>query len=218
MNLEHNLYYHALTAYGNFYQLNYRVNSPGKFVRWSEENFEYVRYNPRKPIDRWGLSITSLDGGLSGRPDLDSLTEYNYELGNFDTKDFVKERDLNVPTPVYEYPEIKKICDPWQPYLFRTHVLKLNSGGFFPPHRDHTNINLHTFRLIVPIENCSYPDVTFILEDKILNFEEGSVYFVDTAKSHHLFNASLEPSYWIVMNIEANQETVSKVISSLKIR
>lgn len=218
MNLQHNLYYYALATYGNFYQLNYKIDNPNKFVKWTEDNFEYVRYNPRKPIDRWGLSITSLDGSLSGRPDLDSLTEYNYELGNFSTDNFIKESDLNVPTPVYYYTEIKKICDPWQPYLFRTHVLRLNSGGFFPYHRDHTNINLQTFRLIVPLKNCNYPQTTFILEDKILNFKTGTVNFVDTAKSHQIFNASSEPSYWIVMNIDANEETVSKVISNLAIK
>ena len=34
-------------------------------------------YNVKKPNNRWGLSITSLDGGLGGIPDLDSLSEYN---------------------------------------------------------------------------------------------------------------------------------------------
>ena len=43
------------------------------FVAWTEENFEYVQYNPRKPINRYGLSVTSLDGGCSCIPDLDSL-------------------------------------------------------------------------------------------------------------------------------------------------
>ena len=38
---------------------------------------KWVQYNPRKNIPREGLSITSLDGGFSGIPDLDSLKEYN---------------------------------------------------------------------------------------------------------------------------------------------
>ena len=42
---------------------------------------EWKPYNVRKPNNRWGLSITSLDGGLSGIPDLDSLYEYNKKNG-----------------------------------------------------------------------------------------------------------------------------------------
>ena len=41
---------------------------------------EWKPYNVRKPNNRWGLSITSLDGGLSGIPDLDSVYEYNKKM------------------------------------------------------------------------------------------------------------------------------------------
>ncbi len=217
MITEQNLYYHALTAYGTVNELKLRINNPHDLVDWTESNFEYVRYNPRKNIDRWGLSITSLDGGLSGRPDLDSLTEYNHDMGNFDADNYVKESDLNVPTPVYNHPEIKKVCEPWQPHLFRTHILKLNPGGFFPPHRDHTNVNLHSFRLIVPLQNCAYPNLTFMLEKTVVEMKEGAVYFLDTARVHYLFNCSFEPSYWMVMNVGINKDTANQVISQFKI-
>ena len=36
-------------------------------------NNAWCPYNVKKPNNRWGLSITSLDGNLSGIPDLDSL-------------------------------------------------------------------------------------------------------------------------------------------------
>ena len=39
---------------------------------------KWVQYNPRKNIPRYGLSITSLDGGFSGVPDLDSLKAVSY--------------------------------------------------------------------------------------------------------------------------------------------
>ena len=60
--------YSNLTAYGHFCPTKLHIRNPQKFVAWTEENFTYVRYNPRKPIERYGLSITSLDGGLSGNP------------------------------------------------------------------------------------------------------------------------------------------------------
>ena len=67
--------YTALSEYGDVFELRRELWNPDKFVQWTEDNFEYVRYNPRKNVPRYGLSITSLDGGVSGVPDLDSLYE-----------------------------------------------------------------------------------------------------------------------------------------------
>ena len=71
--------YNHLTVYGSVYDTNYFLPQSENFVAWTEENFDYVHYNPRKDIKRYGLSITSLDGGTSGVPDLDSLKDYNRE-------------------------------------------------------------------------------------------------------------------------------------------
>ena len=70
--------YQTITQYGDFIRLGFNFDSK-TYIKWTEENFDYVKYNPRKPIARYGLSLTSLDGGLSGIPDLDSLHEYNQE-------------------------------------------------------------------------------------------------------------------------------------------
>ena len=88
--------YQTLITYGSFYSLDLTMDAPS-FVAWTEENFEYVQYNPRKPINRYGLSVTSLDGGVSGIPDLDSLGEYNKENNTQYT-----ERDFETTTPVIE--------------------------------------------------------------------------------------------------------------------
>ena len=95
--------YSTLTAYGDQILLSPNLHDTDGFVEWTEENFEYVRYNPRKNVDRWGLSITSADGGLTGRPDLDSLKEYNKEHGTNWLED-----SFNVPTPVLEYEKLKE--------------------------------------------------------------------------------------------------------------
>ena len=83
------LLYLTLSNYGKVIPLRDEIKDPNKLITWTEENFSYVRYNPSKDIDRYGLSVTSLDGGLSGYPDLDSLTEYNFKMGNLDTNGFV---------------------------------------------------------------------------------------------------------------------------------
>ena len=88
------------------------------FIQWTEENFTYVKYNPRKDINRYG-PITSLDGGLSGNPDPDSLPEYNRENN---TK--LNQRDFATPTSVYEYPDLKAILDPIKTQCRRSNVLR----------------------------------------------------------------------------------------------
>ena len=98
-------------------------------------------YNRKKPNNRFGLSITSLDGGLSGIPDLDSLYEYN-KLHNTS----IDNQDINKYTEVYEnMPTLQKIIKPWKPWLGRCHFLKLNSGGFFPEHYDINKLDIDRF-------------------------------------------------------------------------
>jgi hypothetical protein len=210
--------YLTLSNYGKVIPLKDRISDSEDFITWTEKEFEYVRYNPRKDINRYGLSITSLDGGLSGRPDLDSLTEYNHKLGNFSPDNFIKEEDMNVPTPVYDYPSLKRLCDEWQPHLFRTHILRIDPGGYFPPHRDHTNTNLESLRLIMPLKNCEAPQLTFILDNDIIDWQQGRLYFIDTAKMHYLFNSSFEPAYMLVMNVGVNLHSVQNIINKFQYR
>ena len=99
--------YNMLASYGVASRLNFKNSRFRAFVEWTENNFEYVKYNPRKDINRYGLSITSLDGGLSGRPDLDSLNEYNADQYPHE------ETDFNVLTDVYhKSADLQKLVDP----------------------------------------------------------------------------------------------------------
>jgi hypothetical protein len=199
-------YYH-LAIYGKCYGTIYTLTNPNKIVTEIEEKFDWPKYNPRKDkIDRLGLPLTSLDGGMSGTPDLDSLLEYNNENNTS-----YGEADFSTPTPAYEY--FKEVLDPFKLWLGRTHVLKINPGGYFPPHRDAHD--LKTFRLIVPLQNVEPPNVNFIVEDKILNLEMGRMHFVDTIKMHYLFNTSKKPTYWIVINVKTTPDAVKKVLRNL---
>ena len=201
--------YQTLTQYGNFIELDV-VTDAEQLVAWAND-FEWVKYNPRKDVNRWGLSITSLDGGLSGVPDLDSLYEYNKENNtNY------KEEDFKTPTPVLNK-QIYDILKPWDSYYYRTHFLKFGPGGFFPPHRDW---NYHTgmpdnFRLIMPLRNVNPPSFNFVYEDKTLHWEPGRMYFLDTQRMHYLFNSSFTDSYWIVVNVELNDETIKHTLERL---
>ena len=76
------------------------------------------QYNTSRPdIRREGLSITSLDGGVTGRPDPDTLYHADGK-GRYD------EMDFKVRTPVAEHPEIKKLLDLFGDNVGLTHTKK----------------------------------------------------------------------------------------------
>lgn len=203
--------YNHLTIYGDVYPTSHKMKDYNDFINWTEENFKYVKYNPRKPVERYGLSITSLDGGMSGIPDLDSFREYNKENGTS-----YNERDCTEKTSVYEHPSIKNLVGDIEDSLFRSHVLKLDPGGFFPPHRDFFGCNIDSYRALVPLANMNPPSFNFVMEDRVLHWEYGKLYFVDTAKMHYLFNCSFESTYMIVFNIDLNKETVEYITTNLR--
>lgn len=205
--------YNYLTVYGDVYETTFKLDKPKDFIKWSENNFKYVQYNPRKSIQRLGLSITSLNGQLSGIPDLDSLAEYNKENNtNY------KERDFAIKTKVYYYPDLEKILHPVEKHIFRSHVIKLLPGGFFPAHRDFSGTQFENYRALIPLDNLNPPSFYFLVDGKIQHWQYGALYFVNTAKCHVLFNASVMPSYVIVLNIDLNIDTVNYLTKNLKHR
>jgi hypothetical protein len=210
MNLDNILLYNVLCRFGSAYALNI-YNDADTFIndiRIFDDN--WVPYNPRKNVNRYGLSITSLDGNLSGIPDLDSLKEYSKE-----NNILITESDIVTRTPVY--PAASRWLDRFSDHICRTHLIKLSPGGFFPMHRDNNHIGIDTFRLFVPLKNCNPPTMFFILNNQILNFTTGRMYFIDTCLEHVLFNAYFEDSIFMVVNLKINKECVDLVLSSKEI-
>ena len=71
--------FNTITAYGD--QIKLTINNHPDLILDNLKQFDnnWTKYNPRKDINRWGLSVTNLDGKLGPGPDLDSLYEYNKE-------------------------------------------------------------------------------------------------------------------------------------------
>ena len=182
--MNNSVLYSTLTRFGEYYPLKLQ-NKVGNLITTLKDNFDWVQYNPRKHIDREGLSVTSLDGGISGKPDLDSLYEYYNETGI--------------------------VLDG---HLGRTHVIRLNRGGYFPPHRDNKHSDIDSFRLFLPL-NYSSEQVVFLLEDKKMEFKNGQMYFINTSKMHTLFNTSEKPFYFLVANVILTQESVDATLKFL---
>tara|TARA_A100001035_G_scaffold278782_1_gene278451 strand:+ start:2136 stop:2786 length:651 start_codon:yes stop_codon:yes gene_type:complete len=174
---------------------------------------DWKKFNPDKPqILRDGLSVTSLDGKLTGYPDLHSLKDVWDKTGKSYT-----ELDFNVLTDVYhKSPEVQKVIDPWKPWLARCHFLRLPQGGHFPAHYDGGRKGEpDVFRIIVPIVNCLPP--TFFMKIKsgvswdTIYWTHGRSYYVNTTKRHVLFNASGEDTIMLILNIKLTEEAVNLI-------
>jgi hypothetical protein len=139
-------------------------------------DFNWIQYNPRKPINRWGCSITSLDGSDIGIPDLDSLLEYN-KINNTE----YSEKDFSVKT---------KHSSPFQHFLRefqvgRSHFIKLGEAGYFPWHRDSDG---QTFRIIYTLKSCHPFNLIWIEDDRILPLNNNRWYYINTKKKHAVFS------------------------------
>ena len=201
INVENMLVVNSITAFGDVIPLKIKID-PKNFYNHIIK-YDFVKYNPRKPIERYGLSLTSLNGGLDGVPDLDSLSEYNRE----NNTNYI-DRDFKTFTEVwYKSEELKNSLKDISDFIFRSHVIKLKPGGVFPIHRDFNKANFDAVRIIIPIAGCLYPQNVFILDGKIIHdWEPGRIYFINTLKEHLLFNTDISDSYWVVFNLEVNDQ------------
>lgn len=167
---------------------------------------DWKPYNPAKgDYRRWGLSVTSLDGGLSGMPDLTSVRDYNLQNGTC-----LDEMAFREFTAVYKAcTQLHKIIEPFKGSIGRTHFLKFGTGGFFPYHRDSVGVRENrTFRIFVPLHNHADRDFVFLLEDKVLRLEKGRPYFINTLLEHAVVAFDNE-SIHLVVNVHLNEESVT---------
>lgn len=200
--------------FGDVIELDFDPWDPIKTPQVLDRHPGWQQYNPRKCNNRQGLSITSLDGGFSGVPDLDSLLEYNKENNtNYTEQDFRRRTSI-----VNQFPNLNYLLDEFQDSLGRCHFLRLNAGGFFPPHRDNgLSLPSNSFRIIVPLTNTGKHDWKWIQQDQILRLETGIAYCVNTTKEHSVFSF-VDNCCMLVMNVLATANSLKKVTSHVKIR
>lgn len=171
-------------------------------------------YNLKKPNNRFGLSITSLDGNLSGIPDLDSLYEYNKQNNTN-----INNQDINTYTEVYKnMPTLQNIIEPWKPWLGRCHFLKLNAGGYFPEHYDINKLDYSydDIRLIAFVNNTSKYTMKFLYEDRLIEVENGSLYWFNASKRHSVFSMA-DDCIMIVFCLKFDELLFKKIIEEYKL-
>ena len=193
--------YERLLSYGNIFPL--QLYCEPSVILKDIRNFKFSDYNPSKPNNRKGLSITSLDGKVNGI-DLDSLRDLPHDEGDF-----------RCTTDVYHQSrELYRALKPYKPWLCRSHFINMRKGGYFPPHRDEFTEKQEYFRIIIPISFFNPPDHYFIYDDKILNLNLGRGYFMNTNVCHSLFSYSDEAMF-IVLNIESCEDSHKTIIKNL---
>lgn len=201
-----------ITHFGDVVELDFPKWELHKVTEVLFKHPGWKYYQPHKEnYNRYGLSVTSLDGGFSGEPDLYSLREW-YKMTGESYNEFSFKKRTNI---VSFLPELDKFLDFFEPALGRTHFLKLNKGGFFPPHRDNgANVSIDNFRIIIPIHNFGINDMKWIQEEKILRMDLGSTYFINTTKLHSVFSF-VDNCLMLVLNVQADQSILNKMVKKV---
>lgn len=206
--------YSQLFQYGDFIPLRFKIDIDQVEKELKVFDDMWKPYNPNKgDRGRLGLSVTSLDGKMSGYPDLHSIYEYSKETGHK-----ISENDFNQLTEVYEkVPSIREVLDYFKPHLGRSRFIKFRAGGHFPPHRDQS-VSFFTpdyYRLLVPLSNTGKNQFFIIYDDKVIPYEPGRVYLFNALKVHTVFSVTDE-AMTLALSVNLNPESVKKVLRSLE--
>lgn len=176
-------------------------------------NSEWKIYNPRKPgYGRMGLSLTSLDGGMSGAPDLDSIFEFNRINGTNYT-----EEDFKIPTAAAErltslHPILKMFSE-----LGRSHLIRFDRGGYFPPHRDAFSLSHSCFRVVVALSWASRSELVFLVDGQQQPLSQWQGAFVETLREHAVFSFA-DGATLLVLNVPYTVENYQALILNLQIK
>ena len=159
--------------------------------------------------DREGMLLVGLEGD---KPN-DSLSrpEAIKRAGRM-----LYEKDFNTPTLAYEkLTSLHGILDYWGG-LGRTMIVKVNQGGWFPPHRDSPYLSRDCFRIITFIGKATGTDCYewWLAEERKPVVVNGT-YYVDTRKTHRTHSWT-DDSYHLILNVPKTWENVMKLMSVLK--
>jgi hypothetical protein len=206
---ERAILWNSLTNLGSYAKLNLRINEYDVKDQLVQFNKNWCPYNQKKDIvnNRWGLPITSHSGDVMDNYHLNSFG-YMKKYHNVE----MKEENFNVPTEVYyAIPELAKLVDEFSPNIGRVHLLRVDQGGYFPPHRDFAGLAPEYFRLLCVFGNCSDFNYVHLLHDQVFRPERCHLYFVNFQLNHSVFSFS-NNLYALILTVKLNQQTHDLII------
>ncbi len=170
----------------------------------------WPRYNPRKPIERYCLDLTQIPGG---NDNVSSLGEYNRTNGtDFKNHDFTELTDA-----YYKLPALHPVIEPWLPWIGRSHVIRIDAGGFFPPHYDTivADEDVYDVRLVAAINNISNMEFKWLHQDRVVHMNNRDVYIVNTAKPHSVFSFVNDATI-LVANLRFDKDLLQRMLELYK--
>lgn len=201
-------YSDVVETLGEWYKTKIYLDTNAVCADLEKFNNNWRIFNPSSGIStRWGLSLTSFHGehGQENQPDLTSLDQYKKETG-----EFYHDVDFDVPTVVYNsMPSLKPLIEQFDGNFCRFHFLRFDRGARFTFHRD-IYFEPYAFRMIAGIKNCSYPDYCLIINDRAVDFTDGTVNFFNAAIPHAAF-ATTDNTIQLVINVKINTETIKSL-------
>lgn len=200
-----------LQALGDWWPLRYNLDPDVWLQNLEEMNRQdwWIPFQPKHGImnDRECVLIYGMKGDQPNS--IAGLSEHYERLGRypfeseFDTPTEARSK-LTVMHDVFDY------FDP----LGRTFLIRLNSGGFYPTHRDHYYLNRDTFRLIAFLGDPNHC-MEWEVDGRKRQILPNKVYYVDTRKEHRLCAWHHSETAMVVMNIKKDWRTMQKLLTKV---
>lgn len=175
---------------------------------WSDRWTPYLRRDGVSN-DREGLLLVGLEGDTPN--DSLSMPEARKRVGKK-----LKETDFTCKTELYhKLPSLHPLLEQFET-LGRTMIVKVNAGGWFPPHKDSPMLTRESLRIVVFAgQKTDTESYQWWMDGRLCPIAPNWAYYVDTRKTHRT-NSWMNDSMHIVVNIPKTWENVLKIMSMTK--
>ena len=210
-NTERALIWNTLCNMGDTIKLKWKINEHEVLEQLEQFKDNWCPYNVKKDANnnRWGLPITSHSGDVMDNYHLNS---FGYMQKYHDVE--MKEENFTTPTEVYnKIPELAKLVDAFAPDIGRVHLLRVDQGGFFPPHRDFPGVGPEWMRLLLVFGKCKPENFVHMLDGKPMYPDPGYLYFVNFQKDHSVFSFS-DGLYALILTCKVNDRVHDLIINN----
>ena len=208
---ERALIWNTLCNMGDTIKLKWKINEHEVLEQLEQFKDNWCPYNVKKDANnnRWGLPITSHSGDVMDNYHLNS---FGYMQKYHDVE--MKEENFTTPTEVYnKISELAKLVDAFAPDIGRVHLLRVDQGGFFPPHRDFPGVGPERMRLLLVFGKCKPENFVHMLDGKPMYPDPGYLYFVNFQKDHSVFSFS-DGLYALILTCKVNDRVHDLIIKN----
>ena len=206
--IERGLLWNSLCNMGDTVKLKFNFDPHKTLDQLEEFQDNWCPYNVKKDKvnNRWGLPLTSHTGDVLDNYHMNSFG-YMQKYHNVE----MREENFTTPTEAYhKLTELSPIIEQFRPDIGRVHLLRVDQGGFFPPHRDFVGISPEYFRLLAVFGKCKPENYVQMIDGRPIYPEPGFLYFVNFQLDHSVFSFS-DGLYSLILTVKLNQNSYDLV-------